>query len=409
MTRPVRAPADGEPSALRSSRDQLTTDELLEAAERETGLSDWGADPSFRAGLDQLVAEVNGGALAPPVEATFTAHVVGQLATRLRLREDERQHPEITTAPIERPVILIGLARTGTTILHDLMQLDPAARAPREWETANPWPAPEIATFDTDPRIAATQVRFDQLLQAAPQLRTMHEFGAALPSDCLNMMMPHFTCASFWSRYALDGYAEWLATTPAEGVYRTHRRVLQELQWKGPRGRWTLKEPTHQLNLDLLAAAYPDACFVQTHRDPVRTIASASSLVHTIQSLSKPDRDPHATGRAARTLFGACIDRSTAVRDADPALDARILDVAYADTVLDPVGQVRRIHEHFDLPFTDEHARRIEEHMSRRTETGHGRHSYTPEDFGHDPAELQEAFSRYRECFGHLLAEPTRA
>jgi len=387
---------------------QPTTDELMGQAEQATGLDDWGEDLSFRAGLEQVLRSLDRDGVAEPVADGVRAQMLGLLVVRLRLRADERAHPEIVATPIERPVILIGPARSGTTILHELLALDPAARVPLEWETTHLWPAPELATFDTDPRIAETQAGFEQLMQAAPQLRSMHPWEATLPSDCLPLMALHFASASFWAANSLDSFVAWLATEPVEGLYRTHRRALQQLQWKGPRGRWTLKEPTHQLNLDLLAAAYPDACFVQTHREPATTIASAADLVHTIQLIAKPDRDRQASGRAARQLFGACLDRSTAVRDADPALDARILDVAYADTVIDPVGQVRRIHEHFDIPFTDEHARRIAERMARTTDAGHGHHSYRASDYGLDSDELGSAFHAYRKRFSHLLAEPER-
>lgn len=387
---------------------KLKAEQLMEQAEQATGLSRWGDDLSFQVGLSQAIEAMQQVDHTASVTDLFHAQMIGLLSTRLRLAEDEHQFPEITSAAIERPVILVGPARSGTTILHDLMALDPTARAPLEWETANPWPAPTIETFHTDPRIAQTDAGLAAFLKAAPQLRSLHPWGATLPSDCLSIMALHFASAGFWATYSIDEFATWLATEPAQGVYQTHRRVLQQLQWKGPRGRWTLKEPTHQLNLEQLVATYPDACFVQTHREPARTIPSAANLVHTIQVLNKPDRDPRDTGRVAATLFGACLERSTAARAADPSLDARILDVAYADTVTDPVGQVRRIHEHFDLPFSEGHATRIQEHMSSNSEAGQGPSRFRVEDYGLDTTALLESFPEYRERFSHLLVEPTR-
>jgi hypothetical protein len=381
---------------------------LMSRAVQSTGLDDWGTDLRFTAGLEVLTSAMATRGHAAPVVEQFYGQMVGVLSTRLHLIEDEKAHPEILEGEIERPLILIGLARTGTTILHDLLALDPAARAPREWETAAPWPAPEIATFDTDPRIKIVDEHLEQLLTAAPQLRAMHPWGATLPSDCLNMMAVHFASLSAWAAYALEDFAKWLAQGRADGVYATHRRVLQQLQWKGPRGRWTLKEPTHQFNLPALFAEYPDACFVQTHRDPARTIPSAADLVYTIQAISKPDLDPAATGAMAREVFGACLDRSTAARDADPRLDSHVLDVAYADTVTDPVGQVRRIYDHFDLPFSDEHADRITAHLAADSPSKQGGHSYTAEQYGLSTSELADAFPRYRERFSDLLHEPER-
>jgi hypothetical protein len=395
-------------SAFTRAAVPVEIDDLLRQAEVSTQLDDWGPDLSFRPALEVLVASMNESDHPPAVVDSFSARMVGLLSTRLHLVDDGQRHPDLLAGQIEQPIILIGLSRTGTTILHDLMALDPSARCPREWETSQPWPAPDLASWTTDPRIAATDARINQRLAAAPELRTMHPWGATLPSDCLNMFALHFTSPGFVAAYCVDRFNDWLAREPMIGQYATHKRVLQQLQWKGPRGRWTLKEPMHQLNLDLLFAAYPDAYFVQTHREPARSIPSVASVIHTSQTANRPDRDPAATGRAARVLLGACLERSTAVRNANPALDARVLDVAYADTVRDPVGQVRRIHEHFGLAFTNEHADRIERHLASDQAAGKGLHRYRAEDFGLDPDELGGSFAEYRSRFGDLLEEPTR-
>jgi hypothetical protein len=386
----------------------VVVSDLLRNAEISTELDDWGPDQSFLPPLRKLVESMNETGHVDSVVRAFAANILELLCTRLRLTDDGKRHPEVLDLKIQRPIILIGLSRTGTTILHDLMSLDPSARCPLEWEAQQPWPAPELATWTTDPRIAAVDKRLNQRLDAAPLLRTMHPWGATLPSDCLTMLAFHFTSPRFVASYCLDSYSDWLATERMVGQYETHKRVLQQLQWKGPQGRWTLKEPMHQLNLDLLFAAYPDACFVQTHRDPAKTIPSVASVLHTSQTTNKPDRGRLETGHAARRLLGACIERSTTVRSANSDLDSRILDVAYADTVRDPTGQVRRIHEHFDLQFSEEHTRRIAHHLASGGEASKGQHRYRAEDYGLDTEELLNSFPDYRARFGDLLEEPAR-
>lgn len=383
-------------------------DVLLARAETQTGLADWGDDNAFRVGLDILVASAVTAGLPDYGIAALDAEIVGLLATRLRFVDDERRHPEITAQPIESPLILTGLPRTGTTILHDLCALDPAGRAPQEWESVRPWPAPEIATYTTDPRIAQVQAEIDARLQAMPMLRTMHPWGATLYADDLPFIALSFACTRFIAGYSVPDYSRWLSVADPDGIYRIHKRALQQLQWRGPRGRWILKEPFHLLNMPQLFQVYPDACVVQTHRDPVRTIVSVASFIWAIQSILKPGTDKKQTGRQAFELFGAHLERSTHARRS-PSIDGRVLDIAYSDTVTDPVGTVRRIYDRFGLPFSDDHATRIERHMVENPQGKHGEHRYSAEEFGLDPSSLEGLMPEYRERFGHLLSEPPRS
>jgi hypothetical protein len=385
----------------------LDVETLLSAAEAQTGLSDWGTDQAFRIGLGELVSAAVAAQLSEAGAASLQDQILTQLAIRLHFVEDEKLHPEITEQKIVRPLILTGLPRTGTTILHDLCALDPAGRAPQEWESAIPWPAPEAATYTTDPRIAQTQAGIDAMLEAMPVLRTMHPWGATLPADCLSFFAFSLYCTRFFASIYVPQYAHWLATAHPDGIYRSHNRALQQLQWKGPKGRWILKEPMHLLNLDQLIKIYPDACIVQTHRDPARTLPSNASLVWTIQTMLKPDLSKKEAGREALKLFGAHLERGTIARR-DPAVDSRVLDIAYRDTVLDPVGTVKRIHDHFGFEFSAEHGHRIEEHIAHNPQGKHGEHKYNAEDFGLDQATLKGLMPEYRERFGHLLSEPAR-
>jgi len=385
----------------------LDVDALLFQAEQESGLNDWGEDQSFREGLIQLTSAARSARLPERAVAQLRQQIVQLLILRLRLIRDEREHPEIGRLEIERPLILTGLARTGTTILHDLCALAPDCRAPQQWEADEPWPAPEAATYTTDPRIAKTQAAIDARLAAMPILKTMHPWGATLPADCLSFLAVSFVTTRFMASFYVPEYTHWLSVDRPQGMYRTHKRLLQQLQWRGPQGRWTLKEPQHLLHLPELIKSYPDACIVQTHRDPIRTLPSVASLIWSIQVITKPDIDKKETGRQVLEVFGAHLDRCVQARR-DAKLDAHILDVPYRDTVVDPIGQVRRIHEHFELPFHEEHARRIERHLVEHAQGKHGVHQYTAEEFGMDSNALKRLAPEYRERFGHLLSEPER-
>jgi Sulfotransferase family len=376
----------------------------LAAAEESTGLRDWGGDGSWRTGLGEVLAAARADP-RPAVREAVTAEVARLLAIRLRLAADEAAHPEITAAPVDRPLVIVGFPRTGTTYLHELLTLDPAARAPLAWESRAPWPAPEVATYDRDPRIAATQARYDAMLATRPEFQAMHAFGARLPAECQEIIMLHFASANFWHRFGLAPYAAWFAAARPAGKYRTHKRVLQELQWKGPRGRWTLKSPEHLFDLAELLETYPDACLVQTHRDPATAMASLARLIHANQAMYFPEADPREVGAIVRALWGTALERAAADR-ALPGVDGAVLDIAYRDLVARPLDAVRAIYERFGLPYTNEFHRALTGHLQQQR-SGHGEGGGGGgADFGLSAAELAGAFPGYRERFSGLWEQP---
>jgi len=384
----------------------LELEDALAAAQESTGLSDWGADDSWHAGLSEVLASTRQDP-RPAVRESVTAEVARLLALRLRLAADEAAHPGITAVPVRRPLIIVGFPRTGTTYLHELLSLDPAARAPLAWESRTPWPAPDAATFGSDPRIAAAQARFDAMLATRPEFQAMHAFGAQLPAECQEIMMLHFASANFWHRFGLSSYAAWFAAARRSGKYRTHKRVLQELQWKGPPGRWTLKSPEHMFDLAELLETYPDACLVQTHRDPATAMASLARLIYTNQAMYIPQTDPREVGDVVRALWGTAFDRVMADR-ALPGVDVAVLDIAYRDLVARPVDSVRAVYERFGLPYTNAFHRALTGHLARqRPRSGHdSEHNNHAAEYGMSPADLAGAFPAYRERFARLWEQP---
>jgi hypothetical protein len=173
--------------------------------------------------------------------------------------------------------------------------------------------------------------------------------------------------------------------------------MLQQFQWRGPRGRWTLKSPDHIFRVPALLAAYPGACIVQTHRDPAKTLPSQASLIVAMRRLIDPDCDAKIVGPEVVDVWRPAFANAVA-NCRDPAIAARIFDIAYAEVVADPVGAVSRIHRHFDLPFTAEHEARIRAKVERDRAERSESHRYSPEDFGIDPTMTD--FPDYRREFG---------
>jgi len=385
-------------------RKPLEADALIAEARAATGLADFGPDLSFMTGFRRLVDAVE--AMKPPAQLRETAHhkIVGLLSTRLRYVEDEKRHPDIVTQEVGDPLIVCGLPRTGTTITYDLLCLDPAARAPREWEWYIPWPAPEIATFDSDPRIAQVQAIYENWLKHAPQLADIQRMDCTQPGECNHGMMLHFASTNFPAELGVPDFARWLQKTVPEGQYRTHKRMLQQYQWKGPKGRWTLKSPQHLMDLPGLVEAYPGAMLVWTHRDPVKTFSSLASMISGFLAAVGAPQDDKAIGRSVFDTWSAALARATAARATRPDIEARIIDLAHADIVTDPMGSVERIYKRFNLPFSDEHRTRVSQFLTDNPAASRlGKHKHSPEHFGIDADEVHARLSDYYDRYGHLL------
>jgi hypothetical protein len=382
----------------------LDADALIAEARQMTQLDDFGPDLSFMTGYRILVDAVE--AMDPPPQLRDTAHhkIITLLTTRLRYVEDEKRHPEITAQDVGAPLVVCGLPRTGTTITYDLLCLDPTARAPREWEWYIPWPAPEIATFDSDPRIAQVQSIYENWLKHAPQLADIQRMDCTQPGECNHGMMLHFGSTNFAAELGVPDFGKWLQENIPEGQYRTHKRMLQQFQWKGPKGRWTLKSPQHLFDLPGLVEAYPGAMLVWTHRDPVKTLSSLSSMISGFLAAVGAPQDDKAIGRSVFDTWSAAMARATAARAAHPDIEQRIIDLAHADIVADPMGTIARIYTRFDLPFSDAHSARITRFLSDNPAASRlGKHKHSPDQFGIDPAAVHARLADYYQRYGRFL------
>ncbi len=384
---------------------RLHSEELIAQAQASTGLTDWGRDNSFRIGLGELCAAVEAMPCAATLRPVVKETVGPLLATRLHLVQDERQHPEILEQPIGRPLIVAGLIRSGTTWLFDLLALDLNARAPLNWELSAPWPAPEIATHDTDPRIAAAQAGMDAMVAAVPEIATMHRSNPRAPEECNMLLTYHFESANFWASWDVPNYVNWLLRSNAQGMFNTHRRVLQQLQWKGPRGRWLLKSPLHLLHLDELFEAYPDACIIQTHREPGVVMPSLADMVaalRRVQFAGVPAlNDKPGIAAGVIKIFGEALNR-VVQRRRNPAIDQRFVDIPYEQLVEEPKAAVKHIYSYFGLPMSASFERRLEDHIALPRKEGHGKHKYRPEEY-QIPSDISDRWPEYRRRFGHLL------
>jgi hypothetical protein len=371
----------------------LAVERIEEDARNQTGLGDTGGD-HYREGLERLVAAMNDeGGLTEMGEAMQQMRLSMLLAARLRVEETYRLHPEIDDQEISGPVFVIGLPRTGTTALSQLVAADPQFRSLRTWESGAPVPPPETATEHTDSRIAATEQGIAMMNEAFPLMQTMHHVEATTATECQDLMGMSFRTAHFDGFARVPSYMAWVVDTDMEETYRYHRRVLRLLQWHCPPTLWHLKTPVHMLALDALVEAYPNAHFLWSHRDPTRVIGSVCSLIHYTRSWSSDRDDSVELGAEQLDRWWLAVQRAMEFRERMG--DDRFADVSFADLQTDPLEALAGALERIGLPFDDDSRASVARWADSHEPGAHGTHSYELSDFGLEPAQIRERFAPY--------------
>ncbi|NUS53719.1 MAG: sulfotransferase [Streptomycetaceae bacterium] len=379
-------------------------DDLLDLVAAETGLDDFG-DPSFRDGLERVHDAVTATAdLTPIGRAVFEGQTKAALANRAKAAAWERAHPELAGERDTAPVFVIGLPRSGTTALSHLLAADPANRSLLGWEAQDSTPPPETATYRDDPRLHAARAAPSVVDRLNPGFKAIHHDPPEAPVECTVLLAQHFASLMLSTMYNVPDYDAWLLGTDMTAAYDHHHRMLRLLQSRCP-GRWFLKAPVHCHAIDAVAARYPDARFVVTHRDPSVTVASTCSLVTSLSGTFTETDHRYTTGRTWSANLAAMADRVVDFRDRNG--DERFLDVAYPDLVAVPIGTVRAVYTWLgrDLDPATEDAMRA--HTGRNRQHKYGRHTYTLEEFGLEGGAVAERFEGYRERFG--IAAETRS
>jgi hypothetical protein len=378
-------------------------DEAIHAA---GGADDFGEAP-FREPLRLLIRSLEEEAALTYLGRTIARRtLVRVIRNRLQLVADRKRHPEIASVEIRRPLVVVGLPRTGSTILHDLLACDPASRTPLTWECDAPSPPPERATRDTDPRIAASDAELAGVDRLIPGFRAMHPMGARLSQECVVLNMHALATPIFHNSYRVPTFEDWVDDAcDWAPVYAFHRRQLQHLQWRCPGERWVLKSGGHMWALDRLLETYPDACIVATHRDPLKVAASFASLATLVRSMASDAVDAREVAADWTPRLAKVLDRSVAVRDSGRFAPERFYDMHFADLLKDPMGVVERIYDRFGFALSGAAADAMRAFLAENPQGKHGAHVYSAEAYGLDPARERERFRRYADRFG---IEPER-
>ena len=371
---------------------------LRTATERTGGLDDLGQGPY----LDSLHADAR---LNDVGRMIASERALIHTVNRLHYVEDRKRFPEIAQQKIVKPVFIIGMPRTGTTILHDILGRDPVSRAPMTWEVMFPSPPPQTATFRSDPRIAMCAATIPDRDARLPGFDAIHPMGAELTQECVVLMGETMCTPLFHNQFRVTSYQDWLDASADWGpVYDFHHRQLQHLQSRHAGDRWVLKTGAHLWGLDQLLETYPDARIVFTHRDPVKSMTSYSSLTTIVRRVSSDEVDPKEVASDWIVRLRRVLLRGIEIRAAKDYPDALFYDMYFPDFIKDQFSQVEAIYDAFDLPMTDEGAAAMRKFINDNPPGVHGIHRYEPEEFGVDPATVRAEFAPYIDHFG-LTAE----
>lgn len=378
---------------------------IIRSAERRTKLHDFG-EPDVHAPLEILTRS-----LANEAELSLAGHIVTRgdlihlLVNRLRLQADRMRHPEIGGERIDRPVFIIGLPRSGTSLLHELLAQDPAHRAPLTWEVRRPSPPPALTDSAHDPRVRKTARELAWFNRLNPRFKSIHPVGAFLPQECIEIFSHTFTSSRFSTTYFVPAYQRWLDARALTPTYAWHKRFLQHLQWRQEPRRWILKTPVHLFALDTLLRTYPDASIVQTHRDPATAMGSLLDMTAALQRVFSARRDrSRIAGEVAR--WAAAMEQAMQVRARAQAESATpFIDVAYTELASAPVETVERIYRELGLTLTSEARGNMRAWMAHHPQHRHGVHHYSLAEFGVDAEETAELFQGYLNAFDAPLTQ----
>lgn len=382
-------------------------DALTGMAAAGTGLDDFG-DPRRNDGLAVLldsIAQESWAGMTRPARALAIEYLVHQLESRLRIMADRKAHPEIAAQKISAPLIVVGPPRSGSTLLHTLLSLDPDNMAPEHWICREPSPPPALGAPTPD-RLERAEKRMMDLFGLIPDIFVAHPYmieeGSGALAECgSDILSMAFTAQQLWCFWGGDLYRRFLLEADHGAALGFHHDFLQHLQWGMPGLRWALKGSDHMLWMGELAAQYPDAKLIWTHRDLSQQLASLASVQSILLGLRGHPVTPEARraqGRKAIDLQHASVIKAMNARK--QAAESCFIDVSYHDVMADHVRTVERIYDQAGLSISGRHADAIRAWQAAHPQTRHGTHKHSAEEFGMNGDEINALFRPYTERFG---------
>lgn len=375
---------------------------VMSAAQQKEGLEDWGPVP-FSEPLAVLLDDYAGADLNEIGVHILRSGIVHSLRMRLRAQEWIRRHPGILDEVIAAPIVVVGMMRSGTTLMQRLLAADPRLHCAYGWEVVEVAPRLDHDWSGPDYRIAVSEAREAKTRELAPELFAIHPMYAREPEEEIVFLSDAFLSHVPESGAHVPRYRSWIDTQDFTPAYAYLHRMLQFLQWQKRRAgitaqRWVLKSPAHLGYLDALRELFPDLHVVHMHRDPRETVASGAGLNATLHAMHANTVDRHRVGAQWLQRMGWTTDRAMTVRAQWPA--ARVTDIAYADAVDDPIAAVTLVYDAIGLPLTAEAEAAMRRWLVDRPRAPQ-RPPYSLQDYGLTEAQIDDRFAAYNSRFRH--------
>lgn len=380
----------------------LTVDSLLQQAVDNTGLTDFGDDdwlPHFQALMDAIDKEAN---LHVAGRMLTRSEFVRYLEARLAIVDYYKQHPTVNDEVIDKPIIILGYGRSGTTILFELLSQDPQFRVAKKWESLFPCPPPEEASYLTDARIEKTQQISEFSESIIPELQTMHKIAGSLPVESVELVYLTFLSEVFPMAFQVPSYARYLEKQDLTACFQWQKKIIKLLQHRYKKPHWLLKGPSHLPYLKELLSVYPDARIIFTHRDPIVTADSVVSLLGSLYWW-RTDKPWGEGGIDSWALAGAP-ERAEVWHNIIDQLENNsinkntISNFHYQEFMSNPLASVKKIYQDFDLELTPAVEAAMRDFLNEKPKGKFGEHIYskTPADV---VTEERAVYQRYQDYF----------
>lgn len=325
--------------------------------------------------------------------------VVDALASRAVAFQSMRDNPGYAQNRIKRPMVIVGIPRTGTTALHKLLAVDPQFQGPEKWLLSAPMPRPPHGEWTTNRWFQKEVDELNARFGAAPEQRAAHNMVAEEIDECLWLQRQSFTSHMWACSWSAATYDAWWQSQDEAASYDYLKDCIQLIGMNDPGKQWLLKNPSHILHLDQLFRIFPDALVINTHRDPAKAIPSLCAILHPAHDVLEIDRKAergHIMGMREVAKWKKGVREAMPVRDAHPG---QVLDVIHRDFHGDPMGTVRRIYAFADLELTPEVEAAMAERIEAKPELAHGVHRYDVADYGLTEDAIREQFGPYMDTF----------
>ncbi len=381
----------------------LDADSVIDEAIAITGLDNFGAW-DFREAMGRLLSSLDTEAkLNVDGRVMHRQKVVDILCTRLHLESLVAKYPEIIDEEIENPIVIVGLPRTGSTVLLRMLAVDQRFYSNAYWETRYPVPLP---THDfsglNDPRIAMVKAEVQSMLETVPDIIAMHPLDAMAADEEIGLLEQCFFSTNPEAYANVPTYGGWLANQDQTQAYEYLKRLLQCLQWQKKRrgivsDRWVLKTPHHVHWMDVLLKVFPDVQIIQTHRDPLETMPSIASLIYSLWKLSTDDADAEAVGQQWNSKWASGLARCMKVREVQPA--NRFLDIQFADTVKRPIETLKAIYSFVGMELTGSVRSAVDKWRQENSRDKRPPHKYSLSKFGLSEEQIKRDYAGYRQLY----------